>query len=55
MARIQKRGKAGKRLKKGKKLEATRPLKTPATGGTATQAKPVKFLTFKMQDVLISS
>jgi type VI protein secretion system component Hcp len=53
MAKIQKRAKAGKHLKRGKKLEATRPLKT-AKGGTNT-GQTQTYLTYTLKDVIISN
>ncbi len=54
MATIQKRAKVGKHLKRGKKLEATRPLKGVKAGGSTTSTPSQSpYLTITMQDVKI--
>ena len=56
MATIQKRAKVGKHLKRGKKLEATRPLKGLKAGGSTTSTPTPSqspYFTITMQDVKI--
>ncbi len=58
MATIRKRAKAGKHLKRGKKLEAKKPLFVAAEHGasaTKTQPQTQTYLTYTLTDTLITN
>jgi hypothetical protein len=57
VARIQKRGKTAKHLKRGKKLEAKKPLFVATehgAGSSGTQTQPQTYLTYTLTDTMIT-